>query len=170
MQLHEAFGANPQRVTDLNLDVSSLYLIAAPKTPPEARDEVIRRAEAGEAVPRTEVKRIVQEEKAKLKPREQRRAPNARPVRRKLAEPQREPEPEPEPVDEENLWIGWGQGAQIGAALNEFGELVTGGDAGNLLETLGSAIRTTDEGPRGKVLAALKLLGRLDQELRDNPP
>ena len=163
MQTYKAFGANPERVTGLQLAASSLYLMAAPNTPPEARDEVIRRAEAGEEVSRAEVKRIIQQAKAKLKPKERRRVPSGPPVRRKL------PRPEPEPVDEENLWISWGEGAQIGAALEEFGELVTGGDAGSLFGTLESAIRAADEGARGRVLAALELLGRLDQTLRDNP-
>ena len=52
-----------------------------------------------------------------------------------------------------NISISWGQGAPIGAALEEFGDLVSGGDAGSLFETLESAIRATDEGTRGKVLA-----------------
>jgi hypothetical protein len=108
------------------------------------------------------VKRIIQEAKANLNPKEWRRVPSGPSVGRKLSRP--------EPVDEENLWISWGQGAQIGAALNEFGDLVSGGDAGSLFETLESAIRATDEWPRGKVLAALELLGRLDQALRANPP
>ena len=95
----------------MNLDVSSLYLIAAPTTPPEARDEVIRRAEAGEAVPRAEVKRVVQEAKAKLQPKDQRRAPSQPPTRRKLAKP------EPEPVGEENLWSKGAQCALISEAF-----------------------------------------------------
>ena len=66
IQLYKAFGANPERVTFCNLALSSLCLIAAPKTPLEARDEVIRRLEAGEVVSRAEVQRIIQEEKAKL--------------------------------------------------------------------------------------------------------
>ena len=164
MQTYEAFGSNPERVTGLKLAASSLYLMAAPHTPPEARDEVMRRAEAGEEVSRAEVQRIIQEEKAKLGPKEQRRAPSEAPARRKLARPG------PDAVDEENLWISWGEGAPIGAALNEFGDLVSGGDAGSLFGTLEFAIRAADEGTRGKVLAALELLGRLDEALRANPP
>jgi hypothetical protein len=161
MQLHEAFRGESVNVTDLNLHVSSLYLIAAPKTPPEARDEVLRRAEAGEAVPRAEVKRIVQQAKAKHPPKEQRRAPSEPPARSKLAKP--------EQVGEEDPWSSWGPGAQIGVALHEFGDLVTGGDTGSLFGPLESAIRAMDERPRPKVLVALELLGRLDQALRKNP-
>jgi len=36
------------------------YLLAAPSTPPEARAEIIERAEAGESVPVAEVKRVVE--------------------------------------------------------------------------------------------------------------
>jgi hypothetical protein len=162
MQMYKAFGSNPERVTGLKLAASSLYLMAAPHTPPEARDEVMRRTEAGEEVSRAEVQRIIQEAKANLNPKERRRVPSGPSVGRKL--------PRSEPVDEENLWISWGQGAQIGAALNEFGDLVSRGDAGSLFETLESAIRAAEEGTRGKVLGALEVLGRLDQALRANPP
>jgi hypothetical protein len=41
------------------------YLLAAPGTPKEARAEVIERAEAGEAVPVAEVKRVVDTAKGK---------------------------------------------------------------------------------------------------------
>lgn len=44
---------------DLGIDVSSLYVLAAPSTPEKARAEVLRRAEAGGDVPHAEVKRIV---------------------------------------------------------------------------------------------------------------
>ena len=43
----------------------------------------MRRAEAGEEVSRAEVKRIIQEAKANLNPKERRRAPSGPPVRRK---------------------------------------------------------------------------------------
>lgn len=46
-------------VSNLGIDVSSLYLLAAPSAPEKARVEVLRRAEAGDALPRAEVKRIV---------------------------------------------------------------------------------------------------------------
>jgi hypothetical protein len=41
---------NPQ--TDLDLPASSLYLLAAPGTPQEARNAVIEQAKAGEKVSR----------------------------------------------------------------------------------------------------------------------
>jgi len=51
------------KVADLRLDVSSLYLLAAPSTPQEARAEVLDRIAAGEGFSRTEIKHIVDETK-----------------------------------------------------------------------------------------------------------
>jgi hypothetical protein len=48
---------------DFNLDISSIYLLAAPSTPKKAIDEVFRRAEAGESVAHHEVKRIIAEKR-----------------------------------------------------------------------------------------------------------
>jgi len=54
-----------ERKSELNnllnadLPVSALYLLAAPSTPEAARTEILERAQAGEAVPVAEVKRIV---------------------------------------------------------------------------------------------------------------
>ena len=48
---------------DVNLDISSIYLLAAPSTPEKARDEVLGRAEASEGLAHHEVKRIVAAEK-----------------------------------------------------------------------------------------------------------
>jgi hypothetical protein len=120
MQVYEALGTKSINFMDLNLGASSLYRISAPTTPPDARDEVIQRAEAGEMLACAEVKRVVQEKKAKL-PSKQPRVASQTPTRRY-------PEP-PEPADGENLWRSWGPGAAIGAALHDFGELVTGRDA-----------------------------------------
>jgi hypothetical protein len=52
-----------ETVSNLNLPVKALYLLAAPSTPDEARDEIIERAQAGEPVPVTEVKRIIEDTK-----------------------------------------------------------------------------------------------------------
>ena len=137
MQMYEAFGSNPERVTRLKLATSSLYLMAAPHTRAEARDEVMRRAEAGEEVSRTEVKRIIQEAKANLNPKERRRVPPGPPVHRKR--PMRT-------VDDENLWISWGRGAQVRRRWKNSVSLLTWGDAGSLFATLRSAIRAADDG------------------------
>jgi hypothetical protein len=47
-------------VTDLNLDMQSLYLLAAPSTPPKVREEILDRAKS-EKVAHAEVKRAVAE-------------------------------------------------------------------------------------------------------------
>jgi Protein of unknown function (DUF3102) len=54
MNVYEMSKSN--NLLDLDLPVSSLYLLAAPSTPQEARDAIIERAEAGEAVSVAEVK------------------------------------------------------------------------------------------------------------------
>jgi len=48
---------------DLSLPLSGLYLLAAPSTPQEARDEIIERAQAGETIPVAEAKRIIEHAK-----------------------------------------------------------------------------------------------------------
>jgi Protein of unknown function (DUF3102) len=48
MRVHDLSRANPKRVSDLNLPLRSLYLLAAPSTPKEARQEVFDRAASGE--------------------------------------------------------------------------------------------------------------------------
>lgn len=60
--LYEYFGKT-ESVADLAIDLSSLYLIAAGSTPPEARTEVISRIGSGEALSRSEIQRVVQQAK-----------------------------------------------------------------------------------------------------------
>jgi N6-adenosine-specific RNA methylase IME4 len=47
------------KFADLDLPMSSFYLLAAPSTPDGARREIAQRAEAGEELPVAEVKRII---------------------------------------------------------------------------------------------------------------
>lgn len=54
MNVYEMSKSN--NLLDLDLPVSSLYLLAAPSTPQEARDIIIARAEGGEQIPVAEVK------------------------------------------------------------------------------------------------------------------
>jgi Protein of unknown function (DUF3102) len=61
--VYEALADKSANVADLSIDLSSLYLIAAPSTPPEASAEVIGRAGAGESLSPSEVRRIVLEAK-----------------------------------------------------------------------------------------------------------
>src|SRR5271154_5822542 len=48
---YELARSESANIADLGIDVSSLYLLAAPSTPEKARVEVLRRAEAGDALP-----------------------------------------------------------------------------------------------------------------------
>jgi hypothetical protein len=57
--------AKSRKFRDLNLPVSALYLLAAPGTPPEVRDEIIERVENGEKVPHSEVVERVRRAKPK---------------------------------------------------------------------------------------------------------
>ena len=52
---------------NLNLDVSALYLIAAPKTPEPVRQEIIKRAEAGEPMTKTKAVAVLETYKAQAK-------------------------------------------------------------------------------------------------------
>jgi hypothetical protein len=56
-----------ETVSNLNLPVKALYLLTAPSTPTEARDEIIDRAEAGETVPVAKVKRIIKDSKSRAR-------------------------------------------------------------------------------------------------------
>jgi hypothetical protein len=53
--------SNSKRVLDLDLPLSSLYLLAAPSTPDEAKTEIIERAEKGEELHHTDVKEIIEQ-------------------------------------------------------------------------------------------------------------
>jgi len=67
IQVYELSGDVP-RLERLELPVSSLYLLAAPSTPPEVRAEIIERAEAGEQVTTTEVKTAIAKRKPEPRP------------------------------------------------------------------------------------------------------
>jgi hypothetical protein len=54
MQVHGVAGKS-KKFLDLRLPLSSLYLLAAPSTPPEVRDEIIEQAERGETPTRAEI-------------------------------------------------------------------------------------------------------------------
>jgi uncharacterized protein YukE len=69
IQVYELSGDVP-RLERLELPVSSLYLLAAPSTPPEVRAEIIERAEAGEQVTTTEVKTAIAKRKPEPKPKQ----------------------------------------------------------------------------------------------------
>jgi hypothetical protein len=66
INVYEAFGSNPSGLTDLELPLEGLYLLAAPSTPPETRAEIIKQAEAGELVTVAVVKAAISKTKPKF--------------------------------------------------------------------------------------------------------
>jgi hypothetical protein len=63
MRVYELTQSKSANFADLNLSVSALYLLAAPKTPEQARQKIIERAEAGENLTLAEVKNAIQRTK-----------------------------------------------------------------------------------------------------------
>jgi phage N-6-adenine-methyltransferase len=61
MNVHDMSKSNKLLDLDLNIGVSSLYLLAAPSTPEPVRTAVIERAEAGEKFTHEQVKRVIAE-------------------------------------------------------------------------------------------------------------
>jgi hypothetical protein len=58
MSVYELAGKN-DKLSEIDLPVSALYLLAAPSTPDAARDEILERAEAGEKILHAEVREKV---------------------------------------------------------------------------------------------------------------
>jgi Protein of unknown function (DUF3102) len=73
INLYEMSKSN--KLLDLDLPLSGLYLLAAPSTPPEARDAIIARAEAGEKMSVVEVTEKIAEAKGRRQPRNMALAP-----------------------------------------------------------------------------------------------
>jgi hypothetical protein len=61
-------------VTDLELPVKAIYLLAAPSTPEEARDEIIERAKTGEPISTATVKQTIARTRTDTKSRRERRS------------------------------------------------------------------------------------------------
>jgi len=98
MHVYEMSFKSPT-VVDLNLDMRSLYALAAPSTPIEAREAIIERAEAGQPIPVAEVKRVIDEAKGREQP-----AKKPPTKARAKAEPTKPPPPEPDDDDEQTIW------------------------------------------------------------------
>ena len=60
MRVHE-LASKSKKFLDLSLPVSGLYMLAAPSTPEEARDQVIARAEGGERLSVKDVRNLIEE-------------------------------------------------------------------------------------------------------------
>jgi hypothetical protein len=65
MSVAERFGANPKLISDLTIQPTAAYLLAAPSVPDEARQVAIEKAEAGEAITTAVAKEIVAQAKKK---------------------------------------------------------------------------------------------------------
>jgi hypothetical protein len=65
ISVYEQFGARAN-FAQINIAASALYLLAAPSTPDEARQEALTRAETGEAIGHKEAKEIVSDHKPAL--------------------------------------------------------------------------------------------------------
>jgi hypothetical protein len=63
MRVYQLTQSKFANFADLNLPVSALYLLAAPNTPEQARQEIVERAEAGEKLTLAEVTNAVQRAK-----------------------------------------------------------------------------------------------------------
>ncbi len=66
MSASQLFGGKIDKLSNLDIPVSGLYLLAQPSLPPEVRTEVIDRAEAGERFTHAQVKAMVAEGSDKL--------------------------------------------------------------------------------------------------------
>jgi hypothetical protein len=75
MSVAERFGANTKLISDLTIQPTAAYLLAAPSVPDEARQVAIEKAEAGEAITTKVAKQIVAEAKKKRRPRRRKAVP-----------------------------------------------------------------------------------------------
>jgi hypothetical protein len=57
-----------ETVSNLNLPVKALYLLAAPSTPTEARDEIIERVQGGSTITVADTKRAIEDAKDRKQP------------------------------------------------------------------------------------------------------
>jgi hypothetical protein len=75
MSVAERFGSNPKLISDLTIQPTAAYLLAAPSVPDEARQVAVEKAEAGEEITTAVAKEIVAEAKKKRRPRRQKPVP-----------------------------------------------------------------------------------------------
>lgn len=63
INVFEAFGERAN-LAQISIATSALYLLAAPSTPQEMREEVLQRAKEGEAITHKELRQVLKEEKS----------------------------------------------------------------------------------------------------------
>ena len=71
MAVAEGFGKT-ETISDLTIQPTAAYLLAAPSAPDEAREAAIERAEAGEQITTAVAKEILAETRKKKRPKQQR--------------------------------------------------------------------------------------------------
>jgi hypothetical protein len=64
MSVHD-LSLKSDKLSDLSLPISGLYLLAAPSTPEETRNAIIERAGAGEALSVAEIKEAIDQARGK---------------------------------------------------------------------------------------------------------
>jgi hypothetical protein len=64
MRVH-AMAAKSEKISDLPIDASALYLLAQPSTANDIREDVLERAEAGQKITHKEVARLIDEAREK---------------------------------------------------------------------------------------------------------
>jgi gas vesicle protein len=75
MAVAERFGHKTEIISDLTIQPTAAYLLAAPSTPDEARETAIERAEAGEQITTAVAKEILAQARKKKRPMRQRVPP-----------------------------------------------------------------------------------------------
>jgi molecular chaperone DnaK (HSP70) len=65
MAVAEAFGPKTEIISDLRIDPTAAYLLAAPSAPDEARQAAVKMAESGERITAKVAKRILAKERKK---------------------------------------------------------------------------------------------------------
>ena len=67
INVYEAFGERAN-LAQIDIATSALYLLAAPSTPQEVRNEFLQRAKEGETVTHKELRQVIKEEKSQSEP------------------------------------------------------------------------------------------------------
>lgn len=75
MAVAERFGPKTEIISDLTIQPTAAYLLAAPSAPDEAREAAIERAEAGEQITTAVAKEILAEARKKSRPRRRKAVP-----------------------------------------------------------------------------------------------
>jgi hypothetical protein len=78
MAVAQRFGPKTEMISDLTIQPTAAYLLAAPSVPDEARQAAIERAQAGENITAEVAKEILAESRKKRRPKRQKALPAAK--------------------------------------------------------------------------------------------